>query len=210
MALGHLHLTLLVCLFLPASASASAAGVIGEVPVRVYDSTGLEAAPRRHALDTARAVLGRAGVTVAWQACDRLRPAPACTFDIRRGELVLRIVAGDGTAAAGAAALRSPVSRLTLGEAFVDRATGSGVLATIYVDRVAALSEVAASDAATLLGYAIAHEIGHLLLGTTAHGTSGLMRPVWSRDEIRRGRPVDWMFTEREVEAIRSRLDARR
>jgi hypothetical protein len=112
--------------------------------------------------------------------------------------------------ASGAAALSSPASLLPLGDAFVDLGTQSGVLATIYVDRVTALADASASSVATLLGYAIAHEIGHLLLGTNSHGLRGLMRPLWSRDEVRRGRASDWMFTEREAQAIRARLGSTR
>lgn len=209
MAPRHPHLALLFCLLLPATGSAAV--VIDSLPVRVYDFGGLDAPSRRQALHTAGAVLARAGIAVTWHACDNTQPPPVCARATRPGELVLRIVAAHGTGAgAASAALRAPASNLTLGDALVDRTTGSGVLATIYVDSVAALGKAAASDVATLLGYAIAHELGHLLLGTTAHGTRGLMRPVWSRDEIRRGHAADWMFTEREAKAIRARLDARR
>jgi hypothetical protein len=137
--------------------------------------------------------------------------AAACGRRLEAGELVLRIVSAQRSGTPrGAASLRASASMLPLGDAFVDLGTQSGVLATVYVDRVAALGDAAGMNVARLLGYAIAHEIGHLLLGTSAHGTRGLMRPLWSSDELRRGRSGDWMFTETEVNAIRARRAAAR
>ena len=97
-----------------------------------------------------------------------------------------------------------------LGDAFIDVGTQSGVLATIYSDRVRDLADAAGGNAATLLGRAIAHEIGHLLQASNVHSTHGLMRPIWTREEVRRSRASDWMFTEREIAAIRRRLEAAR
>ena len=44
----------------------------------------------------------------------------------------------------------------------------------IYYDRVAATSK-----STVLLGYTIAHEVGHILLGTDSHTPSGVMRAHW-------------------------------
>src|SRR5688572_25603174 len=137
--------------------------------------------------------------------------APQCATTPRPGEIVLRVVPAGSPkepASAASAALRSPVSHLPLGDAFVDLGTRSGVLATVYLDRVSVLAGPAGLDIATLLGHAIAHEIGHLLLGTNAHSTTGLMRAVWSREEVRRRRAADWTFTERDATAIRARLES--
>jgi hypothetical protein len=72
------------------------------------------------------------------------------------------------------------------------------------------LAAAAGIDAATLLGRAIAHELGHLLMATAAHGSHGLMRPIWSREDLRRGRGGDWMFTPQEIAAIRVRQETAR
>jgi hypothetical protein len=204
MVLRHLCFVLLFRAFVPSLAGGAV--VLDEVPVRIYDSTALPAAARQHALDTARGTLAGAGIVVTWLACEGRQPGPMCDRGLRSGELVLRIVTSPrAPTAAGAAALHSRTSRLPLGDAFVDLGAQGGVLATVYLDRVTTLAAAAGGNVATLLGHAIAHELGHLLLGTNAHGTHGLMRPAWSGDEIRRGRDVDWMFTEAEVKAIRAR-----
>jgi hypothetical protein len=46
-----------------------------------------------------------------------------------------------------------------------------------------------------LLGRAIAHEIGHLLLRSNAHAESGLMREVWTAEQVVRNRREDWTFS---------------
>jgi hypothetical protein len=79
------------------------------------------------------------------------------------------------------------------------------VLATIYIDRVEWLAHEAGGDSRALLGRAIAHELGHLLLASTSHGPIGLMRALWSQDEVRRGLVRDWTFAPTDLQAIRSR-----
>jgi hypothetical protein len=56
---------------------------------------------------------------------------------------------------------------------------------------------------ATLLGRAIAHEIGHLLLGSAEHPRLGLMRALWSHDELRGRKPAHWGFSAREAAQMR-------
>jgi len=71
------------------------------------------------------------------------------------------------------------------------------------------LAHEAGTDSRVLLGRAIAHELGHLLLATTTHGPVGLMRAYWSQEEVRRGQPRDWSFAPTELAAMRRRAEAR-
>ena len=48
--------------------------------------------------------------------------------------------------------------------------------------------------------------IGHLLLATNTHSTSGLMRELWSPDELLASRADDWVLRPFEAAAIRQRL----
>jgi hypothetical protein len=59
------------------------------------------------------------------------------------------------------------------------------------------------------LGYAVAHEIGHLLLNSPRHSTAGLMRELWSSSEIQAGRTADWVFLSEEAETMRRAIAAR-
>ncbi len=67
---------------------------------------------------------------------------------------------------------------VALGESMLDREQRGGVLMTIDVFPVRAVAEQAFTAVPTLLGRAIAHEIGHLLLGSAEHPRSGLMRAL--------------------------------
>jgi hypothetical protein len=187
-----------------------------DVVVRVYDTSGVMAGTNQVALDLARKTLEAASIDVIWRMCSAeaafdsaqarkasaLRVETRCDTPMARGELAIRIV-------------RSPVpvryrGSLPLGDAMLDTRTGSGVLATIYFDRVQWLARESGTDSRALLGRAIAHELGHLLLASTAHGPVGLMRALWSEEEVRRGRARDWLFAPGELATIRRRAEARR
>jgi hypothetical protein len=204
-----LPLVLLLCVFVPAGGS-FAASVLDEITVRIYDTGGLDDATRATALDLASATLAPAA-HVRWRRCNAPVSGSTCDRRPAPGELVLRIVQSPGGASSHAARgqLRS-ADLLPLGEALVDHSTHSGVLATIYLDRVRMLARAAGVAAARLLGHAIAHEIGHLLLASNAHGVHGLMRAIWSSEEVRRSRPGDWIFSGQELAAIRARREAAR
>jgi hypothetical protein len=154
---------------------------------------------------TAGATLAAAGLHVTWLDCGATpnhEPAPAlCTYPLRRDEVVLRVVTSP------IAAGRRQDS--TLGDAHVDGAARAGFIATVYSDRVVALARRAGVDTAGLMGRAMAHEIGHLLIGTHDHATRGLMRPSWSHRDLRRNRPVDWAFSGSEAWAMTRALQAR-
>jgi hypothetical protein len=93
-----------------------------------------------------------------------------------------------------------------LGTSMVDVEGQAGTLATIYLDRVESLANQAQVDSGRLLGRAIAHEIGHLLLGTASHAYGGLMRPHWLAGELQRDWPLDWVLSSSEGARMRWRL----
>jgi hypothetical protein len=137
---------------------------------------------------------------VAWIECALPAEVPhaaagACTEPLRWNEVVVRIIA--------AGTLNSQHGVDTLGFAFVDLDAGGGSLATVYADRVRAMAQRAGADAAQLLGRTMAHEVGHLLLGTNEHASHGLMRASWSSAELRRNRATQWLFAGLEGEVMR-------
>lgn len=98
---------------------------------------------------------------------------------------------------------------LTLGSALIDLDAHGGVLITIEPQRIAVVAAQAGVDPSTVLGRAMAHELGHMLLGTPAHASAGLMRALWSQGELRADRAADWRFSPAEVSAMRHGLAAR-
>ena len=82
--------------------------------------------------------------------------------------------------------------RAPLGEAQVDTQARTGSIATVFADRVASTSNRAGANARGVLGRVIAHEIGHLLIGTNHHSARGLMRAIWTDLELRRSIGLEW------------------
>jgi len=177
-----------------AAASKRVQGAQIEVIARLYNTAQVPAATRDDALAVAtRALAG--GVDVVWRSCDLPQ---ACGAVLTTGELVIRLVR---------TRTEGRNSRVfALGDALIDIGAGAGVFATIYVDRVEQMAEISEIDREVLLGRAIAHELGHLLLMTTAHTSSGLMRAQWTARVIRRSRPGDWALTKENIATVRKRL----
>jgi hypothetical protein len=77
---------------------------------------------------------------------------------------------------------------------------------TIFYDRIERLEMRPISGGATvsqILGYAMAHEIGHVLLGSTEHSADGIMRGPWKQPEFER-RAKGWLqFTTQQSAAMR-------
>ena len=92
-----------------------------------------------------------------------------------------------------------------LASSLLDFSSGRGSLITVDVSAIEWLAGVSGSDPKLLFERVIAHELGHMLVGSAAHGKTGLMRAVWSNEELRRRRPQDWAFTSRQMVAIHSR-----
>jgi hypothetical protein len=167
------------------------------VKVRVYKSPDVASDVLESALNVAEATFAEASVQIVWKVCgpSECNTPPAPT------ERLVRLV-------------RTPpgASHDTrcLGDAMIDAQKGIGVLATVYVDRVLALVRHLDIDYRTLLGRTIAHELGHLLLATNSHSASGLMRELWSSEELQASRAADWILRPVEAAAIRRRLEVSR
>ena len=170
--------------------------LLGKLPlvVRTYDSAGVSARVFVRAQQSAGVSLASVGIDPIWRPCH----ATGCISRPKPREIAIRFVKATSFSEPG-----------SLGFAAVDIAERAGTLATIYVDRVDRLADLSGGDRGELMGLAMAHEIGHLLLGTADHAAVGLMRATWRGDEIRRKLPLDWMFNQSEADEMRLRLAAR-
>jgi hypothetical protein len=177
----------------PARADAPSATII----VRVYETLSVTSHVKAESFVVASAALAPV-VRVVWKDCSVLRSNPACEAP-PRGDFILRLV--QSPPRQSQRHRESP-----LGDTFVDMLTRQAVLATVYVDRVERVSTAARFDPGTLLGYAVAHEIGHLLLASTSHSTTGLMRPIWRDDELQERNPKHWRLTSVDAAAMTRRL----
>ena len=169
---------------------ARAAIILNDVVVRVYDNTGLPNEIRRTSLTRAAEIFARAEVEIGWVHCPA-RCGRAPTPD----QLILRMT-------------RSPATAVGVSTSVMDPVLQAGRLATVYVDQVDAMARRSNTDRVAILSRAIAHEIGHLLLGTTEHTRSGLMRGIWTAEELRRNQVEDWQFSPFQRTILRARIAA--
>jgi hypothetical protein len=79
--------------------------------------------------------------------------------------------------------------------------TGSVVHSLVFWDRIEELAQTSGLTD-VILGHAIAHEIGHLLMGAE-HSQVGLMRPRWDKGDIRTAARGRLRFTPAQAEALR-------
>ena len=199
------HFAAGVFAFLAAASDASAAVI--DVPVmplvvRLYGDPELSPYDSQSALEEAKTILAHAGFASEWITCAAGAGTPRrCTVPLAGAEFVVRLATAPPQA--------QPLRSLPLGYSLVDPETKSGALATIYLDRVKWLAGVSTAEVATVLGRAIAHELGHLLLGTPQHGRFGVMRAVWSSQMVRNSRPAEWRFSAHEAKQMRSAVSAR-
>jgi hypothetical protein len=175
------------------------------ITIRLYNSYEVPRRQLNKARQTADAIFNKAGLAPAWREC-RTPQGPSakskdmCADVLGRNEVIVRIVA-------------SPTMRnddkLVLGYSHVDAGAGAGTLATVFADTVGTMSGHMRVDTVVLLGRVIAHELGHLLMGSLTHSTDGLMRERWSADVPSRAVTQDWLFSEREIAFLQTGLLAR-
>ena len=79
----------------------------------------------------------------------------------------------------------------------------SGVRVVIFYDRVAAWTQKPSPE---LLGHVIAHEVGHMLMGTFSHAATGLMRAHWTGGEMSELQHHPLHFTASDMDFIGRRL----
>ena len=63
---------------------------------------------------------------------------------------------------------------------------------------------------AEILGSVMAHEMGHLLLGSNAHAISGIMRAHWESGELRRIAMGTLVFLPEQAKRMHIRMDESR
>jgi hypothetical protein len=197
----------LAVLSVPAPCLAQGDNGSSRVAVRVYDGAAFDDASRAAAIRIAAATVAETGVAATWLDCTGDSVRPRCRHTRADRELIIRI---SPTFVAGTVVSRGSIQSrtdgnaagLVLGFAVVEPSTGAGALATVFMDRILAIAQRTAVPSGALLGRAIAHEVGHLLLGTNAHARSGLMREIWTDAELMLDRAEDWRFSGPERAAL--------
>ena len=171
-----------------------------EIVVRVYDIGNAAADVRAAAIREAAAIVQEAGVAIEWRDCTKQVDQPSCAKSLHHWNLIARIlptfVPASGAHSSVTAGNRLVDADSQLGVAVFDPAAHTDALATVFDDQVQIVARRTGVERSALLGRALAHEIGHLLLREAGHSRSGLMRAVWTDGELTQNRRDDWVFTD--------------
>lgn len=175
----------------------------GEPPrlqVSLFNDARLDPATLADAEARASAIFSEAGIAVDWLAC-----APADPADFAPHRTACSDLAWPSHLSVRIRPRALSVSADTYGQAFVDP-SGEGLYSNVYFQNLARSSRHPNLSDGDLLGCVLAHELGHLLLGTNSHSASGLMQPRWDSSALRAAALSSLLFTGGQSSTLRSRL----
>jgi hypothetical protein len=170
-----------------------------EMSISVHNYADVPTTMLSTAEDQAREIYRRAGLETVWVNCspklEKVEPA-SCYFSDTT-HLTLKI-----SPHAFNAQVRDRAD--VLGTAYPDD-KGVGYFAYVFYDRVQELAERQRLGQA-LLADVMAHEIGHLLLGSNSHSLSGIMSAHWNYDQLRNISEGAMWFIPAQSRMMRDRL----
>jgi len=172
-----------------------------EPPVRVmvsiFNDAQVDQGVLREAQSRAEEVMKTGGIDLVWLDCGT--PGHWAAQEMRCSDIAfpahlsVRLVANT-----------TPLSKGAFGESFTNE-RGEGNYANVYVAPLAQSKVLGLLTEGDLIGYVIAHELGHLLMGNNSHGEAGLMRAVWRAPEVEQALSGTLFFTGAEREKMRRR-----
>jgi hypothetical protein len=170
------------------------------INVRVQDYAQVPPKIWTEAKREASTILQETGVEFTWADCPVSGPSvdPVCAQPFAATHIALRILPKAMTD-------RAPLADDAFGYAAISTDERASFLASVFFERVWALSQELGYSRSATLGYVMAHEIGHLLLRTSGHSPFGIMRPRLTREDLLR--PL--RFNADQVEFIRTDVRVR-
>ena len=204
---GRVCLAISLALVLLCSTATTGSAETHRTVVRVYETGIGDIALRTAAIGRAAAIVEAAGISVEWYDCTDNGRRPVCQDARRAGNFIARLMpamaVGSTPRQVSVEALNTPTETdPPLGFAVVDPGAHTGKMATLFHDQIEAVARRTGVARSELLGRALAHEIGHLLLGVRGHSRSGIMRAVWTDDELTRDRREDWLFGPNDIQRL--------
>ena len=176
---------------------ASASGSAQTLVANLYDYADLSAKEIERLTETVDLVFERSGIHMIWQNCrGALAVGSACDTDLQVTQIAVRILPGGPRSS-------DDFRTLHLGSSIV--AADGANYASVFVPAVRALAAGFGVSFNLLLAYAVAHEIGHCLLGP-GHSHAGLMRSGWNRKDAGDISRLSLHLTKKEARKASARL----
>jgi hypothetical protein len=169
-----------------------------QVIVSVYNDAQVPDDTLTRAEQQATNTFLRSGLNIEWLNCTHQDTA-ACNEVGGQQHLFLRITPKIATS----------LNETAFGIAFIG-SDGIGRNANVFWRRVEDIQQNSKANVSLILGSVMAHEIGHLLLGSNSHALSGIMRARWESDELHRISMGSLLFLPEQGKRMRARLDQRK
>jgi len=164
-----------------------------QLVVSVFNDSAVGDVSLAKAEDEAVRILRRARVEVAFLECQHDSSEKCLKFS-DYGHFALRIVPRSRS-----------LSPEVFGATFLGD-DGRGIQADVFFDEVQRLGTNSAVNVPKLLGHVIAHELGHLILGSHAHSASGIMSRRWEASELKLLLRGNLLFNPEQVKVMRTRI----
>jgi hypothetical protein len=87
-------------------------------------------------------------------------------------------------------------------------ANAIGSQADVFYTKIASFHGVSSVEPGTLLGHAMDHELGHLLLGSNSHSLTGLMCANWRTKDLIHMEEGGLLFSEEQSRKMRAKLSS--
>ena len=177
-----------------------------KIQVFVYNYAGVSHPTLARAEIEATRIYGRAGIRTEWLDCP-LSPGeatqyPACQLPVSPARLALRVLSREMSERVG-------LSEAIFGSALFPEDGGFGMVAQVCAPCVEELANGATATPPVILGYVMAHELGHLLLGVGSHAATGLMHAPWYKKELQSIAQGTLLFASWEAARMRRQVVAR-
>jgi len=187
----------------PKSAQKGQAVSEGQVSIRIRDYAHANPLVRQHAEQVAGEILQKAGVATRWIDCPiGSSGTGACSSPVSTPDFFVNLLPHSMSDR-----LHQPGG--VLGSAIEGSGNKFGYIASVFYDVARESAAERQVDFGELLGDAIAHELGHLLLGTNSHAGPGLMCAFWSGNQFRLAAQGLLAFSDAETKRIQAAMTAR-
>ena len=176
------------------------------ITLRVYDYTHMDRPQLLAAENVAAAVLSEAGLEARWVDCPTSRAEwgiyPDCQSAWQVNDFLLKVLPKP-------MADLLPKGKDALGST-PECAVDAICTTSIFYHRVSSVFETGGkASVPVLLGRAMAHELGHMLLGDDSHASKGIMRASWSDQDLKLEARPYLLFTPEQSRRMKTRLSLR-
>ncbi len=162
------------------------------ITVRIYNYARIESYRLERTQRRVSEILIGAGFEILWIRCplceEERSQYPGCIPEIGPTDLVLKIMP------------RIDMEKGGFKKDAFGLAAGRNIM--ISTQRLYDIAQVSEQNCDRILGLAVAHEIGHALLGSDSHSNRGIMCPRWNSNDLQLESRHSAGFTEEQIDRM--------